>query len=239
MRWLNLPDPADPALPSLFLVGDSTVRNGRGDGIDGPGQWGWGDPLAAWFDPASINLVNRAVGGTGARTFLAQGYWDRVLELLKPGDIVLIQFGHNDNGPAGALKGTGEETEGDAHSFGWYLRKYVADARAKGATPVLCTLVPRNTWKDGRTDLPRESHAAWTRAVAESTKTPLLDLNERIARRYDALGETAVAVFFADQRVHTSKAGAELNAEIVAAALRALPQSPVAKYLRPQPAAVW
>jgi len=51
LHWLNLPDPADPALPSLFLIGDSTVRNGRGDGIDGLGQWGWGDPLTAWFDP--------------------------------------------------------------------------------------------------------------------------------------------------------------------------------------------
>ena len=109
LRHLNLPAPADPSLPSLFLIGDSTVRNGRGDGING--QWGWGDPLAVYFDTAKVNLVNRAVGGTGARTFMTIGYWDLVLSMLKPGDIVVMQFGTNDNGPTGPLRGTGEETE--------------------------------------------------------------------------------------------------------------------------------
>jgi hypothetical protein len=58
---LNLPTPANPDLPTLFLIGDSTVRNGRGDGSNG--QWGWGEPLVEYFDPAKINVVNRAVGG--------------------------------------------------------------------------------------------------------------------------------------------------------------------------------
>ena len=61
LRWLNLPEPADPAPPSLVPIGDSTVRNGRGDAEDG--QWGWGDPLTAYFDPAKVNVVNQAVGG--------------------------------------------------------------------------------------------------------------------------------------------------------------------------------
>ncbi len=243
LRWLNLPDPADPALPSLVLIGDSTVRNGRGDGIDGLGQWGWGDPLTAYFDPAKINVVNRAVGGTGARTFMAQGYWDRALELLKPGDIVIMQFGHNDNGPAAPLHGVGEETEDRAgntiHTWGWYMRKYVADARAKGATPVICTLIPRNIWENGKIARQTDSHADWARAVAKSEQVPLLDLNELIARRYDPLGEPAVTALFADKRVHTGKEGAEINAEIVVSALATLPKNPIAPYLRPKPASVW
>ncbi len=248
MHWLNLPDPADPALPSLFLIGDSTVRNGRGDGIDGLGQWGWGDPLTAYFDPAKINVVNRAVGGTGARTFMAQGYWDGVLGLLKPGDIVIMQFGHNDNGPTAPLHGIGEETEDRAntaggketiHTWGWYMRKYVADARAKGATPVIGTLIPRNTWENGKIARQSDSHADWARAVAKSESVPLLDLNELIARRYDALGETAVTALFADKRVHTSKEGAEMNAEVVIGALRALPANPTAAYLSSSPARFW
>ena len=99
LRHLDLPLPGDPSLPNLFLIGDSTVRNGRGDGING--QWGWGDPLAVYFDPAKVNLVNRAVGGTGARTFITIGYWDLVLSMLKPGDFVVMQFGTNNNGPTG------------------------------------------------------------------------------------------------------------------------------------------
>src|SRR6185369_116930 len=68
--WLRLPRPINPRLPSLILVGDSTVRNGRGDGAGG--QWGWGDYLGTAFDPAKINVVNRAVGGLSSRTFLTQ-----------------------------------------------------------------------------------------------------------------------------------------------------------------------
>jgi len=69
LHWLNLPELADPALPSIILIGDSTVRNGRGDAEDG--QWGWGDPFAAYFDLTKVNVLNRAVGGTGSRTFQA------------------------------------------------------------------------------------------------------------------------------------------------------------------------
>ncbi len=244
LRWLNLPEPADPALPSLFLIGDSTVRNGRGDGIDGLGQWGWGDPLAAYLDPAKVNIVNRAVGGTGARTFLERGYWDRVMEKLKPGDIVIMQFGHNDNGPTGPLRGTGEETSDGSpgqtvHTWGWYMRTYIADARAKGAVPLICTPVPRNIWESGKLARQRDSHADWARAVATSAGVPLLDLNELIGRRYDALGESSVTALFADQRVHTSKEGAELSAEVVVSALAGLSKNPVSNYMRPTPASAW
>jgi lysophospholipase L1-like esterase len=243
LRWLNLPDTADPALPSLWLIGDSTVRNGRGDGIDGLGQWGWGDPLTAWFDASKLNVVNRAVGGTGVRSFMAQGYWDAVLSRLKPGDLVIMQFGHNDNGPSAPLKGIGEETEDRAgqtiHTWGWYLRKYLADTRAKGATPIVCTLIPRNIWENGKIARPIGSHADWAREVATTEHVPLLDLYDRIAGRYDTMGESAVLELFADKRVHTSRTGAELNASIVIAALRGLDPNPAAPFLRAEPATVW
>jgi lysophospholipase L1-like esterase len=246
-KWLNLPEPADPQLPDLFLIGDSTVRNGRGDGVDG--QWGWGDALTRYFDPLKINVVNRAVGGTGARTFMTSGYWTKVLAMLKPGDIVVTQFGHNDNGQAGALPATSGETQArhdpvsgqteTVHTFGWYLRKYVADTRAKGATPVLCTLVPRNIWENGRVAEPRGSHADWTREVAAAEHVPLLDLNLLLAQTYDRMGESAVNGLFADGRVHTNRRGAEVNAEFVMSALRAAPGDSLARYVRPQSAASW
>lgn len=237
--WLRLPRPINPKLPSLILVGDSTVRNGRGDGVNG--QWGWGDFLSPHFDAAKLNVVNRAVGGTGARSFGPAGYWDAALALVKPGDVVLIQFGTNDNGPRGALRGTGsaaEEREDattkekeNVRSFGEYLRRYVADIRAKQATPVLCSLVPRNIWKDGKIARTSGSHADWTREVAAAEHVAYLDLHETIASRYEALGQAAVNPLFADVRVHTTRAGAELNAECVVAALGALPQNPLAPFL--------
>ena len=79
----------------------------------------------------------------------------------------------------------------------------------------------------------------FARAVAKAEAVPLLDLNELIARRYDAMGQSAVTALFADQRVHTGNAGAEINATVVIGALASLPKNPVAAWLRPKPASVW
>jgi rhamnogalacturonan acetylesterase len=226
-------------LPSIFLIGDSTVRNGRGDGNNG--QWGWGDALAAYIDPSKANLVNRALGGTGARTYMRE--WPDVLAMVHKGDVVIMQFGTNDNGERGALSGVGDDTKtvGDetVHSFGWYLRKYIADVRDKGATPIVCTLVPRNIWKDGKIVRPAGSHADWARQVAKEQNAPLLDLYEAAASRYDELGQEKTTALFADGRVHTNHDGAEVLAAVVVQQLKALPDNPLAGYLRVSPAPTW
>ncbi len=243
---IKLPTPANPNLPSLILVGDSTVRNGRGDGANG--QWGWGEPLVDHFDASKINVVNRAVGGLSSRTYYT-AYWEETLALIKPGDFVMMQFGHNDGGPLddtararGTLRGAGDETREidnpithrheTVHTYGWYLKQFVAEARAKGATPILCTLIPRKTWKDGKIARDSATYAGWARAVAASEHTPLIDLNEIIAQRYDALGPEKVEPLFGDPNTHTSRAGAELNADCVIAGLRALPNDPLDNYLK-------
>lgn len=243
---LRLPTPKDPDLPTLFLIGDSTVRNGRGDGANG--QWGWGEPLVDLFETSKINVVNRAVGGLSSRTYMTLGHWDRVLAMLKPGDFVIMQFGHNDSGPLddaararGTLKGIGEETrEIDnpitkkhevVHTYGWYLRQFIEGARAKGATPIVCSPIPRKTWRDGK--IARDqAYPVWAREVAEAEHVGFLDLHGRIADRYDALGPEKVDPLFGDPHTHTSRAGAELNAQIVVEALKALPDDPLGKYMR-------
>jgi lysophospholipase L1-like esterase len=231
---------ADAKLPTLFLAGDSTVRNGRGDGAQG--QWGWGDYLGAHFDLAKINIVNRAVGGTGVQTFNAIGHWQRLLNLVRPGDVVMIQFGHNDGAPRGPAPGIGDDTvervdpkskeSHSLHSWGWYLKQDIADVRAKGATPIVCSLVPRKTWKDGKIARSKDTFAGWAAQVAAAEKVPFVDLNEIIAQRYDALGQAKVEPLFADEHTHTSLAGAQLNAECVVAGLKALPNDPLAAYLK-------
>jgi len=242
---LHLPEPANPALPTVFLIGDSTVRNGRGDGSNG--QWGWGEPIVDRFDTSKINVVNRAVGGLSSRTYLTQGHWDRVLAMLKRGDFVIMQFGHNDSGPLddaararGTIKGTGEETrEIDnpitkqhevVHSYGWYLRKFIADAKARGAVPIVCSPIPRKIWKDGK--IGRDPYGKWAADVAAAEGVAFVDLNEIIAVRYEALGPEKVEALFGDEHTHTSRAGAELNADCVIAGLRALSPDPLADYLK-------
>jgi lysophospholipase L1-like esterase len=237
--------PANTNLPSLFLIGDSTVRNGRGDG--GGGQWGWGDQIAVFFDTGKINVVNRALGGTTSRTFY-RDFWARTLALIKPGDFVLMQFGTNGgqiNDAArarGELHGIGDETQDitnlvtkkfeRVHTFGWYEMKMVAEARAKGATPMICSLIPRNTWHDGKTARSGANSAAgWAAQAAQAAHAPFIDLNEIIARAYDSLGQEQVkALFIAGAGPHTSLAGAQTNALCVIAGLNSFPENPLAKF---------
>src|SRR5581483_10165911 len=108
--------PLDPRLPTLWIIGDSTVRNGQDTGNNG--QWGWGNPIASYFDTTEINVQNWALGGTSSRTFISIGRWDKVLSQIKPGDFLIMQFGHNDSSPIndnsrarGTLKGNGDETQ--------------------------------------------------------------------------------------------------------------------------------
>jgi hypothetical protein len=76
-------------IPTIWLVGNSTVRNGRGDGAHH--QMGWGDELTQYFNLKKVNVVNRAIGGRSSRTYITEGHWAEVLQSIKPGDIVLIQ----------------------------------------------------------------------------------------------------------------------------------------------------
>ena len=252
-----LPEPANPKLPSLILIGDSTVRNGRDDGQGkGPaGQWGWGNPIAAYFDPAKVNVVNRAVGGLSSRTYLTSGHWERTLAFVKPGDVVLMQFGHNDAAPLnddkrarGTIRGTGDSAEEidniltrkheTVHSYGWYLRKFIADIRARGATPVVVSLIPRKAWDEqGKIKRNKGDYAGWAEEVARSERVGFIDLNRMAADRYDALGHDAVMNLFPltspDEHVHTNWAGAQLNAQIVAAGLRQLGDQRVLAWMKP------
>lgn len=246
--WLNLPEPARPELPSVVLIGDSTVRNGRGDGAGG--QWGWGDEIGKYFDETKVNVVNRAIGGLSSRTFLTQGHWARALTLLKSGDVLILQFGHNDDGALndttrarGTIKGVGEETEAIdnlltkeheiVHSYGWYLRRYIRDAKDHGVTPIVCSPIPRKTWKDGKVARSNANgYAAWAKQVAASEGVAFIDLNDLVGTKYEAMGPEKVEPMFADEHTHTSLAGAELNAAIVAQALRELPGAPVKALLK-------
>lgn len=276
---LGLKPPANPALPTLILIGDSTVRNGHGRGDQN--QWGWGAPIEGLFDPAKINVVNRAIGGLSSHSYISEGHWDLALEIIKPGDFVLIQWGHNDGGinlpgttpipdqglapgatpappPAGtqphgpnfrgSLPGIGEETYDvtdprtgkteTVHTYGWYLRKYIAGVKAKGATPILCSLVPRKIWVDGHIRRNTATYRGWAQQVAEQEHVGFVDLNEIVARRYDAMGPEAVDGLFGDPHTHTNWAGAVINAEAVVSGLRDLPGDPFAAYLSAKGAAI-
>ena len=216
--------------PAVYLIGDSTVRNSTA------GQMGWGDPLVKRFDPARVEVVNRAIGGRSSRTFLTEGRWDAVMAHLKPGDYVILQFGHNDGGAVNedrcraSLKGGGPEgeeivrkTDGAAETvrtYGWYIRNYIHGAKSRGAVPVVVSPVPRNLWKDGRVQRDGGSYSKWAREAAAAAGAPFVPLHDLVADAYDRLGAEKVAGFFHGEHTHTSPAGAEFTAGVLAEALR-------------------
>jgi lysophospholipase L1-like esterase len=247
--------PLNPALPTLFIVGDSTARN--------QADLGWGDHFAQFFDTTKINIANRAMAGRSSRSYYNEGRWANVLAEMKPGDFVLIQMGHNDGGTdhpetdtkaRASIKGLGDETvqfplpkpfttgplagqtTETIHTYGWYIRKYIADTRAKKATPILLTLTIRNIWindADGNPHIERDmGFRDYEYQLAKDEQILLADMATVEADRLDALGQEKTALLFPIDHTHTSAEGAERNAESVVIALRNA-NSPLVAYLKP------
>jgi lysophospholipase L1-like esterase len=229
--------------PVLFICGDSTVHN-RGAIL------GWGDIIGSeFFDTSRIGVENHAMGGRSSRTFVDEGRWDTVKERLRPGDFVLLQFGHNDSKGTMSLDryslpGLGPETE-DAvnpktgksstiHTFGYYMTHMVEDAKAAGATVIVLSPVPRSKWADGKIVRGEEHTGEWAAQVAQKESAPFVDLNGIIADRYDPIGQPTIkALYFPQDNTHTNPAGAKVNAACVVLGIEQLPDMRLKDYMLP------
>ena len=247
----NVPQriPLNPALPTIFIVGDSTASNGR--------DLGWGSHLGDYFDLTKVNVANRAIAGRSSRSYMDEGHWDSTLAEIKAGDYVLLQWGQNDGsdlGGAGSknargdLRGDGDATQDvlqtvgpksgqveTLHTYGWYNRKYVADILAKGATPMFLSMTIHNSWKP---DASGALHVAldmrfgpvmWK--IAEENHLAFIDMAPVEATRMESVGKDKAALWFPIDYVHTSPEGADLNAQSVVIALE-IAKSPLLKYLK-------
>ncbi len=230
-------------VPQLFVAGDSTASSYN---TNAKNQQGWGAVLQPYFDETKLEVVNVARGGRSSRTFITEGHWDKMLARMRAGDFVIIQFGHNDSGALnqeppgstrplrarGTIPGIGDESEEidnvitgkheTVYSFGWYLRKMIADTRAKGATPILLTLTKTNHWNDGRIPCAADGYRLWTWQTAANEKTSFIDLTRIIADRFERAGPDTVQAQFIDDTVHTNVTGAEANARDAVGGLRTL-----------------
>ncbi len=235
----------DEKAPVVFLIGDSTVKNGKGKG-DG-GQWGWGSFFERFFDTSRITVENHALGGRSSRTFFTEGLWDKVLPGLKKGDYLFMQFGHNDGGPLNtgraraSLKGTGEESETvimestggseEVFTYGHYLRLYIRQAKAVGAIPIVLSPTPGNRWTDGKANRMTETYTQWAKEVAKQEGVEFIDLNDITADKLDKLGETQGRLLYKDS-VHTTEEGALINGESVIEGMKNISGLSLNQYLK-------
>ena len=213
--------------PVMFLVGNSTMRNGTlGNGNNG--QWGWGYYFPKYFDANRITVENQALGGMSTRTFYTD-LWPAIRQALKPGDWVIVSIGHNDNGEffdqrraRAVIPGVDMDTcyigfnqrtqrQDTVYSYGNYLRRYIREIRQKGANPVLMSLTPRNAFDD-KGKVVRKPQTEWAAYVAATEGVPFVDLNEISGKALDSFSRWKLQYHFFGDNIHTSKFGAELNA---------------------------
>jgi lysophospholipase L1-like esterase len=203
--------PAQPIRASkIILVGDSTTA------VIG----GWGPSFCAFHVTSNAACVNLGHGGRSSGSYRAEGSWDIALSEMQPAgyaDIwVLIQFGHNDQ-PGKPGRSTDLQTEFPAN-----LRRYVAEARAIGAKPVLLTPLTRRQFSAGTLTNDLEPWAEAVRRVAAETGTPLVDLNRLSVAAVQAMGPS-LAARFAQAAPSPEVAAAALTGTTVPASTGAAP----------------
>ena len=201
------------AVPTIFLAGDSTVTDQRSEPAAS-----WGQMLPALFEP-NVAIANHAESGETLKSFVTELRLDKLLSQIKAGDWLLIQFGHNDQ------KAQWPQTYADPQlTYPAWLRTYIAEARRRGAHPVLVTSPERRNYRGGKVRRTLAEYGEAARKVAREENVPLLDLQERTVALYEALGETRAATLFNEggaDRTHHNNPGAWFLARAVAAEIAA------------------
>lgn len=217
----------------VYLVGDSTIADK--DSRKYP-ETGWGTPFKIFFD-TTVTVENRAANGRSTRTFIAENRWQQIVDSLHSGDYVFIQFGHNDEAEAKKDRYTPPE------DFKMNLRKFVTEAKSKGAYPVLLSPVTRR--KFDSLHQVKETHAVYgqlTKEVAEEMHVNFIDLNSLSKNLLQSFGEVHSKLLFLHlaqnehpnypdgigDNTHFSELGARLVAQLVIAEVKAL-QLPLAQ----------
>ena len=173
-----------PSLPTLFIAGDSTVSDQALEPFSS-----WGQMLPRFFGPG-IAVANHAESGETLRSFVSERRLPKLDSLMRPGDFLLIQFGHNDQKEKGPGVGAFTTYKAD-------LERFVADARAHGTTPVVITPVSRRTFgADGKIENSLGDYPEAARRVAREEGVACIDLNAMSASLYEALGPEATKALF-------------------------------------------
>ena len=222
----------DDRVPTVYLCGNSTVVDQNNE------PWAsWGQMITRWFGP-EVAVSNHAESGLTARTFLGGGRLDKIMTTLKPGDIVIAEFGHNDEK---------EKRPGDGawYHYVYNLKIFIDQVRSKGADIVFCTPTQRRFFNDDRKTI-KNTHGdfpAAMKSVAEREQVPVIDLNAMTKTLFETLGyedSKRALVHYPKElygreladNTHFNPYGAYEVAKCVVMGMKQL-QLPIVQYLRP------
>ncbi|WP_405932708.1 rhamnogalacturonan acetylesterase [Streptomyces sp. NBC_00827] len=201
---------------TLYIAGDSTAAQKYADAAP---ETGWGMALP-FFLREDLAVANHAVNGRSSKSFVDEGRLDVVLGAIRPGDLLLVQFGHNDEKSADPVRYTEPWT-----TYQDYLRLYVDGARARGARPVLATSVERRKFDaDGNAVPTHGDYPASVRALAADEGVALLDIQAQSLALWQRLGVEETKKYFnwtatEQDNTHFNPPGAIAVARMVAAGL--------------------
>ena len=205
----------DTSSCTVYLAGDSTCAPSESLRP----KWGWGEKFGTFLGDG-VSLENKAVGGKSTKTFISGGQWSKLVNLLTSGDVVLIQFGHNDeNQTAADERGTTPE------EFYTNLCGFISDVKGKGAVPVILTPLCRRSFTGGVVDHTHGEYLTKAKQAAADNSTVMLDIEQRSYEWLTALGEDAsiprymVSVDPYNDNTHLTELGASEVAQLVATAL--------------------
>ena len=206
-------------IPTIYIVGDSTSTDQPREPFNS-----WGQMLTRFFKP-EIAIANHGESGESLRGFLGENRWAKLLSVIKPGDWVLIQMGHNDQ------KETGEGI-GAFTSYKTDLKRFVADTRQHGATPVLVTSMNRMTFDaQGKITNSLGDYPEAVRQAAKEENVALIDLNAMSKLFYEAIGPADAHLAFAgSDTTHHDNYGSYELAKCIVEGIRQ-DKLPIAKYL--------
>lgn len=217
----------EAAAPTIHMIGDSTMADKPR--LDLP-ERGWGQLFPEFVIPPA-KVDNRSANGRSTLSFIKEKRWEKVLASLKPGDWVIIQFGHNDQKVD--RPGTYAAADGEYRDN---LRRFVRETREKSAFPVIATPVVRRKWdSDGKFIDTLGNYPAAARAVAMEEKVPLLELHDLTLKMESGAGVEGSRKFhFTGDDTHFSEAGARGVAALAAEEIHRL-KLPLARWIRLKP----
>ena len=203
---------SSPRPIKIVIVGDSTAATYLKPPADRPDLTGWGQVFDEYFKP-EVTIANHARSGASSKSFVKIGEWDKAL--AEHGDYMFIQFGHNDT------PGKGDRETNAKTDFRDNLRKYIEQARAGGAKPILLTPTSGREWVDGKLETHVADYVAAIHAVGKEQGVPVIDVNAASRALFTKLGDAATADYSpsTEDRVHFSRKGAHAMAKIVVDAL--------------------
>ena len=202
---------------TIYLAGDSTVQNYKADSPQG----GWGEFLQLYVSE-DVQVINRAIGGRSSKTFVEEGRLASILDVIKKGDWLFVQMGHNDSSKDKPERYTEPYT-----TYKQYLKMYVDGARQKEAVPLLITPVARLHYKDGvfLNDFP--DYCIALKQVAAEEDLLLIDLMDRSLQHFSEKGYSEIFKYFMiseniNDYTHFTKKGAREMAKLVSAGIEEL-----------------